>query len=173
MKKSLVAALSVAAIASLGFASTSYASPAPNHDLGTLDITDIRTPGGLLYYYFLSGNGGDLTVGFTSSAGSKNFSYSAFQLFDNTTSTTVAIDTNSFTKIGDSWFSSVGAVLTTGDTYEFRVNLPPPGSSSSFSYSVGIVAPAAPEISTLVMMLAGFGALGLAGHRRKAATVVA
>jgi hypothetical protein len=75
------------------------------------------------------------------------------------------------------FLAPTGVFLSNGDQYFVNVvfdhgdlNGTSAGYTAGFSYTTGAV----PELSTWAMMLAGFGALGVAGYRRnKAASVAA
>jgi hypothetical protein len=77
---------------------------------------------------------------------------------------------------GSSWnaaFSDFPGVEIAAGSYSFTISpAASSGARASGSYSIGITAVTpVPEISTWAMMLAGFGALGVAGYRRRALAV--
>jgi hypothetical protein len=101
-----------------------------------------------------SGPGGyEETTRFTSDIGGVLTSWTP--VYDGTKSVTFDAPSGVFLSNGDSYF--VNVVFTDGSIS---------GSNAGFSasFSTGAI----PEASTWVMMLAGFGALGLVGYRRRA-----
>jgi hypothetical protein len=76
------------------------------------------------------------------------------------------VDSSAFFKIGSSYFASLGPDSITAGAYTIAVI----GASgtAAISETANVTAASVPETSAWTMMLAGFGALGFAGYRRRA-----
>jgi hypothetical protein len=74
---------------------------------------------------------------------------------------------SAFFKIGSSYFASLGPELIAAGDYIIAVI--DASGTAAISETASVTAAAVPEISAWTMMVAGFGALGFAGYRRRAA----
>jgi hypothetical protein len=153
--KSLLAGAALVAFSTSAFAST---------DLGTLFAPFTASASNDSSFTFTMLNAHWVKITATDSNASDSLEAAFYTLVDTTTSTTIGTGTFTFVSALSQWFGLLPITLIIpGDQFEFTYT-GPAGAANNIGYSVA----AAPELSTWVMMLAGFGGLAFAGYRRRA-----